>query len=700
MVTPNTIGNLSLLSGSTKEGQTYARHMANQNIQDIDILIHCGIIKSEKNLIQTSVPGFVRIRFDDGIEATGSTEFTAQDDANGVCCLNGFRLKEINCTSETKIGAPLCYVQRSGQTSSDASSAAATQTLSYETIDISKQFRNALLYIEQQRNQLYFDTIRTNYVLFSKGVCQSIAQYALPLYQTPYTATMFEEQHINEQTFRDLFTLVGPAYDHSLPQVTLVRIKALLNFYDKYAFIGNPKSITDMADYFKSCAPVDVDLVPSLQLKFWPADIQPFLDRIKSNRPQIYRLLIDKTSMHVIPKWSTKTPRCDRELEFRYSFSAIELVLAQQRSVKERVLNGIARSIYYKFLKGQKVSTQNVIPSYFIKTTVLWMCETMDFTTDNEETLAKRWLQYAIDRLNERDCPHYIIPDLNVLEPYSAESLQKAVDILSQVDINETHEIQMFSASNQELYRNKYNKNLAYFLSQMKVIDIINALHDYRQFKKNWICLDSQLIIDDDETDMNEMLTILNTLRGLDGDYENWKKFREIFLARTPSLPPIWGETVNVNSAVDFAEGLLSIGVILTFMNEYVASNNLLSLQGAQCDVQDFQNYQNVIHQYLDSQTLYTSLQSTYAYWYNTSVAAFERRRLIDYHPYGPEIQSTEVTKEKNHSKVLIELCQNAPDQYITLRDLYQQPFLNTITEDELIALAIQRSLKDQGSST
>ncbi|CAF5112527.1 unnamed protein product [Rotaria sp. Silwood1] len=103
MVTPNTIGNLSLLSGSTTEGQTYARHMANQNIQDIDILIHCGIIKSKKNLIQTSVPGFVRIRFDDGIEATGSTEFTAQDDANGVCCLNGFRLKEINCTSEKKM---------------------------------------------------------------------------------------------------------------------------------------------------------------------------------------------------------------------------------------------------------------------------------------------------------------------------------------------------------------------------------------------------------------------------------------------------------------------------------------------------------------------------------------------------------------------------------------------------------------------
>ncbi|CAF1131458.1 unnamed protein product [Rotaria sordida] len=697
MIAMDAVGNRSFLSGSSAEGQTYARHMANQNIQDIDILIHCGIIKLEKNLIRTNVPGFVRIKFDDDIEATGSIVFIAQDDANGVRCLNGFRLKEIHCTKETNIGAPLSYVHRSGQTSSDASSAAATQTLSYESIDISRNFHNALLEVEQQRNQLNFDTIRTNYVLFSKGVTQSIAQYAMPLYQTPSNTMMFEEQHINEQTFRDLFTLVGPVYDHSLPQVTLVRIKALLNFYDKYAYIGNPKNIKDMADYFQSCAPTDVDLVPSLQLKFWPTDIQPFLERIKNNRPLLYHLILDKASMHVIPKWSTKTPRCDRELEFRYSFSAIELILAQQRSNQERVLNGIARSIYYKFLKDQKVSTQNVIPSYFIKTTVLWMCETMDLTIDNEETLTKRWLQYAIDLLNKRYCPHYIIPDLNILEPYSIESLQKAVEILSQVDINETHKIQMFSASGQEFYRNKYKTNLNYFLSRMRVIDIINALNDYRQFKKNWISLDTQLIIDDDEIDMNETLTILNTLRGLDGDYENWKKFRQIFLNCQPPLQPIWGETVNVDSAVDFAEGLFSIGIILTFMNKYVSSNSLLPLQGAECNMQDFQNYQNVIHQYLDPQILSSSLQSTYAYWYNKSVAAFERRRLIDYHPYGPEIQSTEVKQEENRSKSLIELCRNAPDQNMILRDLFLQALLNTMTEDELIALSIQRSIEDQG---
>jgi hypothetical protein len=216
--------------------------------------------------------------------------------------------------------------------------------------------------------------------------------------------------------------------------------------------VGNPNAITDMADYFKSCAPVDADFVSALQLKFWPDDIQPFLDRIKRNRPKIYELIIQQTSMHVIQKWSTKTEECDRELEFRYSFSAVELFLAQKRSHNEQVLNGIARSIYYKFLKDQRTSNQNVIPSYFIKTTILWMCETMDLNDDSPKILAEKWLKYAIDLLNKGDCPHYFIKNLNILEPFAKNSLDKAREILLNVQVDDIHQIQMFIASRQQFY--------------------------------------------------------------------------------------------------------------------------------------------------------------------------------------------------------------------------------------------------------
>ncbi|CAF1273798.1 unnamed protein product, partial [Rotaria sordida] len=59
-----------------------------------------------------------------------------------------------------------------------------------------------------------------------------------------------------------------------------------------------------------------------------------------------------------------------------------------------------------------------------------------------------------------------------------------------------------------------------------KVKDIICTLRDYQQLKRQWISLESlQIIIDNDEINMSETLPILNTLRRLDGNYENWKKF-------------------------------------------------------------------------------------------------------------------------------------------------------------------------------
>ena len=697
MATIHTDGSLSLLSGSTAEGQTYARHLANQNIQDIDILLHCGSVNSVRNLIPTRIPGFVRIKFDDQTKESGSTQFIGEKDVNGILCINGCKLKEKHCRTETSIGAPLSYVTLEGPTSPDASSAAVPQKVDYKTIDLGQQFRQALLNISNQRDQLGFNTIKTNYVLFSRGVCEAISQYALPLCCTTYTAQMFQEQNVNEQIFRDLFTLVGPAYDYDLPQVTRVRITSLLDFYNKYKQVGNPKAITDMADYFKSCAPVDADFVPALQLKFWPDDIQPFLERIKRSRPEIYESIINQTSMHVIQKWSTKTPGCDRELEFRYSFSAVELLLAQKRSFNEQILNGIARSVYYKFLKDQRASHQNVIPSYFIKTTVLWMCETMDLNDDNPKTLAEKWLKYATDLLNTGDCPHYFIKDLNILEPFTKESLDKAREILLNVQVDDIHQIKMYMASGQKSARDKYNQNVAYFLSSLKVSDMLEALHDYRQLKQNWLSLNTDLVIEDDEIDMAAALTILNTLRALDGNYDNWKTFRKIFLECTPSSPPIWGETVNTDSVTDCAESLLSISVILTFMSDNISSTNILSEQRPICNMEDFQNYQNVIHQYLDHKTLYASIQASYSYFYNQSVSAFEQRNLIDYHPYGPQVVCTANERDRGFHQLVLDLCRNTSDKNLTLRELYQQQpqLMNNTDDDEQLALAIQRSLDD-----
>jgi hypothetical protein len=214
--------------------------------------------------------------------------------------------------------------------------------------------------------------------------------------------------------------------------------------------------------------------------------------------------------------------------------------------------------------------------------------------------------------------------------------------------------------------------------------------------KEKWLSLNSDLVIEDDETDLAATLSILNTLRALDGDYDNWKIFRKIFLESTPSSAPIWGETVNTDSVIGFAESLLSIGVILTFMSDNLSSTNMLSGQCPVYNIEDFKNYQNIIHQYLDPRTLYASIQSTYSYFYNQSVAAFEQRKLTDHHPHGPEMSYDRNEIEKGFHQLIMDLCQNTNAKDLTLRELYQQrQQMNNMDDDELLALAIQKSLDD-----
>ncbi|CAF1146127.1 unnamed protein product [Didymodactylos carnosus] len=76
------------------------------------------------------------------------------------------------------------------------------------------------------------------------------------------------------------------------------------------------------------------------------------------------------------------------------------------------------------------------IPSYFITTSVLWLCELSKLndstSTDYDQLtikLANMWLDLACQLLNTGVSEHYFIQNLNILEPYS-ESLNEAKHIL------------------------------------------------------------------------------------------------------------------------------------------------------------------------------------------------------------------------------------------------------------------------------
>jgi hypothetical protein len=183
----------------------------------------------------------------------------------------------------------------------------------------------------------------------------------------------------------------------------------------------------------KTSFTMEMDYVPALKLNFWPTNMKPFFERLKRHRPSLHEKIKD-VYMHLVPKWSGLTSSYNQEFEFRYSLSEVEVILAENRSLKEKCLNGIARSIYYKYLYRETKLT-----SYIVKTTVLWMCETNDI---NEHTpnvvLANSWIDYLCKCLKTRHCPHYFIEGLNLFQNSPREDLDKALLILqTKVNLND-----------------------------------------------------------------------------------------------------------------------------------------------------------------------------------------------------------------------------------------------------------------------
>ncbi|CAF1401078.1 unnamed protein product [Didymodactylos carnosus] len=426
--------------------------------------------------------------------------------------------------------------------------------------------------------------------------------------------------------------------------------------------------------------PTDSDLVPALQLKFWPDSVQPFFERIKQNRPHLHDLILSKTSMHVVPKWSAKTCIDEQDLEFRYSFSAIEILLAKHRTHNEQVLNGIARSIYYRYLN------ETVLPSYFIKTSVLWMCETMDLN-DSQETpllLAQKWIKYVVNKLNSGECAHYFIDNFNIFGSHTPETLEKAKHILlNEVKLDEIIETHMYTAQNQQQHFDTFNSNRKNYIYGLKVKDVLPLIHDYRTLKEDWIGLRTN--IQHPNKEISEALDILCTLRMFDGEkMENWKTFRELFLNHNDSseyAEPIWDDdVVEDEDPAEFCSVLSMIGAVLHMIQQNIDDPPNFLTQNVQKDDVDVKNYQNVFQPipWLDL------MRATRSITLDPSVSSFSRRTVIDEHPKGPNEVDNQLTHMEHFS--IIDVCQIALDKDMTLGEV--ENYYKGYTNEEIFALA------------
>ncbi|CAF1380118.1 unnamed protein product, partial [Didymodactylos carnosus] len=231
-----------------------------------------------------------------------------------------------------------------------------------------------------------------------------------------------------------------------LPHVLYEKIELILKFYQSHRHLINAKTRRFIVDCVESekkqTRKEECDVVIGIKLKFWPQITHSRLNYLRQNKHRIYDI-IKNGIVYLIPKWCGRTSlNDDAPYEFRYSFSEVEGLLANSRTVTEQTLNKIARAIFYKHIRklnsedeADSENTPNYVKSYFIKTCVLWICEENNIYKQNfdEHQLTTMFIEYAKEKLKSNYCAHYFIEGINILNDYDQKVMNDVHEILCNV---------------------------------------------------------------------------------------------------------------------------------------------------------------------------------------------------------------------------------------------------------------------------
>ena len=126
-------------------------------------------------------------------------------------------------------------------------------------------------------------------------------------------------------------------------------------------------------------------------------------------------------------------------LEFQYSFAHIERRIISLQSDNQRLVFYIAKSIFYRWIKP---INPDVITSFMLKNTMLWLCE--EYGPENniwgyfrETTKILNVARMLFDRIlrqaKEHFMPYYFIPAMNVYESISSDLMKKMIVIMTEI---------------------------------------------------------------------------------------------------------------------------------------------------------------------------------------------------------------------------------------------------------------------------
>ncbi|XP_066920056.1 uncharacterized protein [Clytia hemisphaerica] len=177
---------------------------------------------------------------------------------------------------------------------------------------------------------------------------------------------------------------------------------------------------------------LNIDRVPAIAVVNLPHFCQNFKDRERAWPPQAILDKIFSSGFHLVPKPSSVGER-NENLDWRWSFSNAEMILANTRNDKMDMSYLFLKSILYVYLKAFECDDKT-LPSYFAKTTLMWVCEQYPEKWWNEHSLFES-VSVLLDQMRyffeDEFLPHYFIQGLNLFDGVPGELIEfgKAVFI-------------------------------------------------------------------------------------------------------------------------------------------------------------------------------------------------------------------------------------------------------------------------------
>lgn len=175
--------------------------------------------------------------------------------------------------------------------------------------------------------------------------------------------------------------------------------------------------------------PVPTDHVPAMKCLHWPKPAMNWIYRTRSSNWPNHNLInsVTKFGCHIVPVSHILSNNETKDIEWRFSFSVCEILIARSLGFYQKKCYLIVKALIDVHIK-QDIELSKLMCSYYLKTSLYWLCESLEKERWTYETLYDRFvdfIDYIINCFKNKCLKHYFIPEMNLIDHLDDEMSKK-----------------------------------------------------------------------------------------------------------------------------------------------------------------------------------------------------------------------------------------------------------------------------------